>query len=404
MADETVFRFVFEDGGGDEPQGGGAGKGGQSSTNPRGSEPQQSSEIARATREQAKAAREHANRLAEESASLKRSIVHWTDKGWSDPELGRFMTEFRIKNQKLLNSSSSKNYLEYIGRARSEAEEAGFGGDQLDEVMKWAIERGKQGQQDFASARRESKRVAFDAMEAAKKASELEDDTSENETKGPTKGPKSLGALMSMLTSKFWQVGLAVSAFSTAIALTERNLARMTQALEPYSAAIQGAEARAENRQIVNDIRQAQIYGPDLARYVSARSELEVAVGNIANALGGGALDQFLPLLEAIAVAANKITDNDGFRKSISENLGILINSTLDRFQLRKLIPAILDLLGATEAIKKELASNENILDIFDNSPDLTVDFGGKTYGTKGGLQVNGGAQFRNPPPVLNLI
>lgn len=361
MADETVFKFVFEDGGGDEPQKGESApsQGGQDSG--QGSGPSKRS---------AGKAFERAQPISDQ-ASGGAPVAERIDPAVLAAQTKEVLDKLREKDFSYRLYSEGPNPEQYADITRPKEERA------LRAAGLWA---------------ENAEIVGEGAAEAAAGA-----ETTAAAAMGSEAALASMAVAVGVVTAGL--TGLATVAYAL-----DQNLAEMIRTLGPYSAAIQGAEARAENRRIANDIRQAQIYGPDLARYVSARSEIEVAVGNIANALGGGALEQFLPLLEAIAVAAKKITDNDGFRKSISENIGTIIDSTFDRFQLRKLIPAILDLLGATEAIKRELASDANILDIFDNSPDLTVDFGGKTYGTKGGLQVNGGAQFRNPPPVLNLI
>jgi hypothetical protein len=115
------------------------------------------------------------------------------------------------------------------------------------------------------------------------------------------------------------EVGLIKSIVSIPSKLDAAFLER-AKVLGGYSGAIAGAEANADVRSLLADMREADTLGPDLARMVDAQSRLDTSMRELLLPLKQFALEWLAPRLEAMATGAEVVANLPSILREIADS------------------------------------------------------------------------------------
>lgn len=189
-------------------------------------------------------------------------------------------------------------------------------------------------------------------------------------------------------------IGAAILAIK---GLTKR-MTKVSDQLQPFSGAINAARARAEAKQIRDDIRAANKLGERLGRFTSAQSGISRAFTRIARAIEGPLLNVLVPLLEAGEVIADGLA-------IVAEAIGNVVEFGQ---YLVKPIEGLLTvgrkMLGyEASKEKQELIKEANVISDFLDLPDLSITFNGRVYGPDRSAVVDGRREFDGPLPLRPL-
>lgn len=159
------------------------------------------------------------------------------------------------------------------------------------------------------------------------------------------------------------------------------HIKNLGQRFQQFSPALQITSARGQVERLRQDIEFARTLGPRLARFNRAQDRTSLAVDRIARTIEGPLLDAIIPIVELLATGAETVAKN----KLLLEVIGNAIAQV-----------GIGGGLGqAIIAIAKHFATQDegvdpafDLLGMFGDNSDITVEYNGKTYGGGQGAQV----------------
>lgn len=131
-----------------------------------------------------------------------------------------------------------------------------------------------------------------------------------------------LAAVAPVLAGFAVTLGLAVAATT----LFVRRIQRQAQELAPFSGNLAASQARTNALTLQQQIRSAQLLGPDLAKFNDAQTKLGLATTRILDAIESAFLPALIPVVEGIASMADGISWLVGNDKKTADDSGNFLN------------------------------------------------------------------------------
>lgn len=197
-------------------------------------------------------------------------------------------------------------------------------------------------------------------------------------------------------------VGAATAVFAGLVAaakILDAKFRETADRLAPFSADISVARARAEVRQIQQNMESARMLGRPLAEYTDSSARISLAIQKMQDTIVAVLLDRFLPLVNGAADLADEAVKRQHEFKLILESIVLAVQKGPAGFP---------DLLKAIERYIRGKAdqANANGQDALQLMfADLSVEWNGRRFGddTPGREIAPGSLQFANPRPVPQL-